>query len=104
MKDACSIASSPSWARKELTTTGTIWEEVFSLAREVALDRSTTETPDDQYRIAVATSKGALPDLDRDLSLDLRDPKVKKFACCATALVHQSPLVGSFCSSSLKRR
>ena len=53
-------------------------DEIFNLAREVALDRSTADTPDDQFRIAVATSKGALPDLERDLSLDLRDPEVKK--------------------------
>jgi energy-coupling factor transporter ATP-binding protein EcfA2 len=53
-------------------------DEVWSLAREVALDRSTEGTPDDQFRIAVATTKGALPDLDRELALDLRDPDVKK--------------------------
>ena len=53
-------------------------DEVWSLAREVALDRSTEGTPDDQFRIAVATVKGALPDLNRELALDLRDPDVKK--------------------------
>src|SRR6266496_4585575 len=52
--------------------------EIWSLAREVALDRSSADTPDDQLRIAVATKKGALPDLDRELTLDLRDPDVKK--------------------------
>jgi hypothetical protein len=52
--------------------------EISNLAREVALDRLTTDTPDDQLRIAVATKKGALVDLDRDLVLDLRDPDVKK--------------------------
>jgi predicted ATPase len=53
-------------------------DEVWSLAREVALDRTTEDTPDDQFRIAVDIAKGALPDLDRDLALDLRDPDVKK--------------------------
>jgi hypothetical protein len=53
-------------------------DEIWSLAREVALDRSTADTPDDQFRIAIATSKGALPHLDRDLSLDIRDPNEKK--------------------------
>jgi len=51
--------------------------EVATLAREVALDRSTADTPDDQFRIAVATLMGALPDVDLDLKLDLRDPDEK---------------------------
>lgn len=51
-----------------------IWE----LSREVAADRSTPNTPDDQLRIAVGTEHGALPWLDRDLILDIRDPDVKK--------------------------
>jgi predicted ATPase len=54
-------------------------DEVRSLAREVALDRSTAGTPDGQFRIAVGTVKGALPNLDRELELDLRDPDEKKF-------------------------
>jgi hypothetical protein len=53
-------------------------DEIWSLAREAAADRSTAETPDDQLRIAVGTVVGALPDLNRDLSLDIRDPDVKK--------------------------
>jgi energy-coupling factor transporter ATP-binding protein EcfA2 len=59
-------------------TSSPLEDEIWSLAREVALDRSTDDTPDDQFRIAVATIKGALPDLGRDLALDLRDPDVKK--------------------------
>jgi len=54
-------------------------DEVAQLAREVALDRQTTSTEDDQFRIAVGTDRGALPDLDRPLVIDLRDPDVKKF-------------------------
>lgn len=54
-------------------------DEVAQLAREVALDRMTTDTPDDQFRIAVDTALGAIPDLDRQLGVDLRDPDVKKF-------------------------
>ena len=53
--------------------------EVAQLAREVTLDRMTVDTPDDQFRIAVATRIGAVPDLDRELSVDLRDPDVQKF-------------------------
>jgi predicted ATPase len=53
-------------------------DELWSLAREAALDRSTADTPDDQIRIAVVTNKGALPDIDRELDLDLRDPDSKK--------------------------
>jgi hypothetical protein len=62
----------------EAVTSSPLEDEVFRLAREVALDRSTADTPDDQLRIAVRTGKGALPDLDHDLWLDLRDPEVKK--------------------------
>ena len=53
-------------------------DEIFSLAREAAADRSTPDTPDDQLRIAVETVNGALPDLDRELVLGIRDPDVKK--------------------------
>lgn len=53
-------------------------DEIWSLAREAAADRSTPDTPDDQLRIAVGTELGALPRLDRDLILDVRDPDVKK--------------------------
>ncbi|GCE91350.1 hypothetical protein MSKU15_2951 [Komagataeibacter diospyri] len=53
-------------------------EEIWLLAREAAADRSTPDTPDDQLRIAVGTNLGALPRLDRDLILDIRDPEMKK--------------------------
>jgi len=49
-------------------------EEIWLLAREAAADRSTPDTPDDQLRIAVGTELGALPRLDRNLVLDIRDP------------------------------
>lgn len=53
-------------------------DEIWSLAREAVADRSTPDTPDDQLRIAVGTRLGALPRLDRDLILDIRDPEEKK--------------------------
>jgi predicted ATPase len=53
-------------------------EEITSLAREAAADRSTLDTPDDKLRIAVRTIAGALPNLDGDLALDIRDPDAKK--------------------------
>ena len=53
-------------------------EEIWLLAREAAADRSTPDTPDDQLRIAVGTELGALPRLDRNLVLDIRDPDLKK--------------------------
>ena len=53
-------------------------DEIWALAREAAADRSTPDTPDDRLRIAVGTELGALPMLDRDLVLDIRDPDVKK--------------------------
>ncbi len=62
--------------------------EVWSLAREAVLDRSMADTPDDQIRIAVATTKGAFPDINRALDLDLRDPDSK-----AAELEQQTPRV-----------
>jgi hypothetical protein len=53
-------------------------DEIWSLAREAAADRSAPDTPDDELRIAVATRNGALPDLDQELTLGIRDPDVKK--------------------------
>lgn len=54
-------------------------DEIWALAREAAADRSTPDTPDDVLRIAVATTLGALPRLDGELGLSIRDPDVKKF-------------------------
>lgn len=53
--------------------------EVALLAREVSLDRSASDAPEVEFRIAVATQMGAIPDIDHELSVDLRDPDVKKF-------------------------
>jgi AAA ATPase domain len=62
----------------QLTSSSPLEDEIWSLAREAAADRSTLGTPDDQLRIAIATVIGALPNLDRELTLDIRDPEVKK--------------------------
>lgn len=53
-------------------------DEIWLLAREAAADRSTPDTPADQLRIAVDTELGALPVLDGELILDIRDPDAKK--------------------------
>lgn len=63
---------------EDLAAGSPLEDEIWSLAREAAADRSTPNTPDDQLRIAVGTELGALPRLDRDLILDIRDPDVKK--------------------------
>ncbi|CAG1005837.1 MAG: AAA family ATPase [Rhizobiaceae bacterium] len=62
----------------EPEATSPLEDEIFSLAREAAADRMTRDTPDDQLRVAVGTIRGALPDLNRELVLALRDPDVKK--------------------------
>ena len=54
-----------------------IFNAIWELSREVAANRTTPNTPDDQLRIAVATEIGALPKLDHDLDLEIRDPDVK---------------------------
>lgn len=63
---------------EQLAISSPLEDEIFSLAREAAADRSTPDTPDDRLRIAVETVNGALPNLDRDLVLGIRDPDVKK--------------------------
>lgn len=53
-------------------------QEIWALAREAAADRSTPDIPDDELRVSVATKIGALPSLDSELSLGIRDPTIKK--------------------------
>jgi hypothetical protein len=61
-----------------LAASSPLEDEIFSLAREAAADRLTPDTPDDQLRIAVETVIGALPDLDCELVLGIREPDAKK--------------------------
>ena len=67
----------PANEAEELTVSSPLEDEIWTLAREAAADRSTPDIPDDQLRIAVGTHLGALPALDRELILDIRDPDVK---------------------------
>jgi hypothetical protein len=53
-------------------------DEIWSLAREAAADRTTPDTRSDKLRVAVGTVIGALPDLDSELVLGIRDPDVNK--------------------------
>lgn len=62
----------------QLTVPSPLQDEIWSLAREAAADRSTLNMPDNRLRIAVDTVIGALPRLDTDLALDIRDPDEKK--------------------------
>ena len=68
----------PQEGNNQLTALSPLEDEIWSLAREAAADRSTPETLDDRLRIAVDTVIGALPALDTDLALDIRDPDEKK--------------------------
>ena len=68
----------PEDAEREMFASSPLEDEVWSLAREAAADRSTPDIPADRLRIAVDTEKGALPVLDRELVLGIRDPDVSK--------------------------
>lgn len=68
----------PEEGSAELAASSPLEDEIWTLAREAAADRSTPNIPDDQLRIAVATEIGALPALDRELVLGIRDPDVEK--------------------------
>lgn len=63
---------------KERTPTSPLEDEIRSLAREVAADRSVLDTQSGQLRITVGTKVGALPSLDDELNLEIRDPDVMK--------------------------
>ncbi len=63
--------------RPDNLTGSPLEDEIWLLAREAAADRSKSDTPDDRLRIAVQTKVGALPFLDRELTVELRDPTVK---------------------------
>lgn len=56
--------------------TSPLADEIYELSRQLA--RSDDVKPGD-YRVGVLTASGAMPDLDRPLVSDLRDPEVKKF-------------------------
>ena len=63
---------------EELTASSPLKDEIWALAREAAADRSTPDIPGDQLRITIGTTLAALPALDRELILEIRDPDVKK--------------------------
>ncbi len=63
---------------EEVTASSPLEDEIWALAREAAADRAAPSIPDDLLRISVATEIGALPALDRELVLGIRDPDVKK--------------------------
>jgi hypothetical protein len=87
----------------QLAASSPLEDEIFSLAREAAADRLTPGTPDDKLRITVETVIGALPDLNRELVLGIRDPDAKKSNLKSAPL---EPMVCAVCSRrwSLVRR
>ncbi|WP_081288608.1 AAA family ATPase [Tritonibacter mobilis] len=68
----------PEEGGEALAESSPLEDEIWVLAREAAADRSTPKTPEDQLRISVATLRGALPAVDKDLVLGVRDPDVSK--------------------------
>ena len=51
---------------------------IRELSREMAIHDANTPTTPIDARVRVSTALGALPDLDRELTFDLRDPEVSK--------------------------
>ena len=68
----------PADESRESTPSSPLEEEIWALARELAADRSTPEAQVDELRIAVGTDRGALPALNSELVLDVRDPENKE--------------------------
>ena len=68
----------PEGTDEEMVASSPLEDEIWALAREAAADRSTLDIPADRLRIAVDTENGALPVLDRELVLGVRDPDVSK--------------------------
>ena len=68
----------PADEARERMASSPLEDEIWVLARGAAADRSTSGVSDDQLRIGVGTTQGALPALERELILDIRDPDVKK--------------------------
>lgn len=61
-------------------STSPLTEEIFELSRQMAApDPRLAELKPSDYRVGVRTASGALPDLERKLVCDLRDPEVSKF-------------------------
>ena len=59
-----------------VSTSSPLENEIWSLAREAAADRYAPDATNKKLRIAVGRKPSALPHLDRELILDLRDPDV----------------------------
>ena len=72
------LGDEPDDGSKEDKHASPLENEIRSLAREVAADRSTLDPQAGQLRITVGTKVGALPSLDEELNLDIRDPNVMK--------------------------
>ena len=58
------------------TLTSPLRTEIWDLSRDMA--RQTAASEGHEYRVGVKTEIGALPDLNRPLESDLRDPEVQK--------------------------
>jgi predicted ATPase len=51
---------------------------LWLLSRESGIDRSKPETPHSEIRVGIGTVFGALPNIDAELYVDLRDPEPKR--------------------------
>jgi energy-coupling factor transporter ATP-binding protein EcfA2 len=69
----------PTEADGDSADTSPVQALVRELSREVGLDESLLPESPVETRVAVKTVLAALPDLNRELTFDFRDPEVRKF-------------------------
>ncbi len=94
LRQAVSPDDAPAEDMEQLPDSSPLEDEIRSLSRQVAADRITPDMTSDTLRIGVGTPIGALPTLDHELGLDIRDPDaVEQRFDFDTRLVHITKLL-----------
>jgi hypothetical protein len=72
-------AEPPDWDAAPGADIGSPLEDLlWLLSRQSVIDRNKPETPQSEIRVGIGTVFGALPNIDAELYIDLRDPEPKK--------------------------